>query len=359
MTENKRYAVNVPRRTKEAEKCREQERAIGQERLKDAGEINTHPAAGPSFVELYQEWLAERGTMVKESTCAQYRVYARKHLLPYFGDWPIQEITTQELKQFVQCKLNENRYPDMPSYSVNTVRLILSILKLVLGYARTKGYELDPKLSFPRIQESFRERRVVFSVEEQTRLTKYLDVCPNIDAVGILLSLYTGLRVGELCALRWDAVDLVNRRLQIRYTMQRISDFGTQTARKTKVVLSRPKSRKSEREVPIPLFLVEKLYGIRPRDPQAYLLTGSSEIYLEPRTLENRFHRYARGCDLARVHFHMCRHSFATRCLEKGVDIKTLSEILGHSSVKITLDRYAHSSFDLKLTNMDKLTFLN
>ena len=74
MTENKRYAVNVPRRTKEAEKCREQERAIGQERLKDAGEINTHPAAGPSFVELYQEWLAERGTMVKESTCAQYRV---------------------------------------------------------------------------------------------------------------------------------------------------------------------------------------------------------------------------------------------------------------------------------------------
>ena len=104
--------------------------------------------------------------------------------------------------------------------------------------------------------------------------------------------------------------------------------------------------------------LMEKLAGVCPEDARAYLLTGSSEIYLEPRTLENRFRKYAMGCELPQVHFHMCRHSFATRCLEKGVDIKTLSEILGHSSVKITLDRYAHSSFDLKLTNVYKLTFL-
>ena len=150
-----------------------------------------------------------------------------------------------------------------------------------------------------------------------------------------------------------------NRCIQIKYTLQRISVFDPQSPQKTKLVMSYPKSRKSLRDVPIPLFLIEKLSGICPEDREAYLLTGSREAYLEPRTLENRFHKYALDCELSQVHFHMCRHSFATRCLEKGVDIKTLSEILGHSSVKITLDRYTHTSFDLKLTNVDKLTFLN
>ena len=125
------------------------------------------------------------------------------------------------------------------------------------------------------------------------------------------------------------------------------------------MTLSLPIGPTSRRDTPVSRDLADKMSQIRPEDREAYLLTGSRDTYLEPRTLENRFRRYAVDCDLPQVHFHMCRHSFATRCLEKGVDIKTLSEILGHSSIKITLDRYAHSSFDLKLTNMDKLTFLN
>ncbi|MCI8564862.1 MAG: site-specific integrase [Lachnospiraceae bacterium] len=312
-----------------------------------------------TFSALYQEWLESCKSEVKESTYAQYRIYARNHLLPYFGENAFAEITSQEVRAFVHCKLNTLKQPDLPTYSASTVRLMLSILKLIFQYARLKGYDMDANLVFPRLQESRARRKVVLTVEEQTRLTKTLNASPHTDAVGILLSLYTGLRIGEVCALRWKEIDLDNRCIQIKYTLQRISVFDPQSPQKTKLVMSYPKSRKSLRDVPIPLFLIEKLSGICPEDREAYLLTGSREAYLEPRTLENRFHKYALDCELSQVHFHMCRHSFATRCLEKGVDIKTLSEILGHSSVKITLDRYTHTSFDLKLTNVDKLTFLN
>lgn len=311
-----------------------------------------------TFSALYYEWLKECGSGVKESTYAQYRIYAKNHLLPYFGDSRLEEIRAQDVREFVHFKLNTSKRPELPSYSPSTVRLMLSILKLIVQYACMNGYSCDANLTFPRLQEGHSRRKAVLTVEEQTRLTRVLNESPNIDAVGILLSLYTGLRIGEICALRWNEIDLGSRRIQIKYTLQRVSVFDPQSPRRTKLILSYPKSRKSLRDVPIPLFLMEKLAGVCPEDARAYLLTGSSEIYLEPRTLENRFRKYAMGCELPQVHFHMCRHSFATRCLEKGVDIKTLSEILGHSSVKITLDRYAHSSFDLKLTNVDKLTFL-
>lgn len=312
-----------------------------------------------TFSILYDEWLEECKSEVKESTYAQYRIYARNHLLPYFSDMAAAEITSQDIREFVHFKLNLSKQQDVPTYSISTVRLMLSILKLVFHYARRKGYTLDANLTFPRLQESHAHRKVVLTVEEQTRLTKKLNESPNKDAVGILLSLYTGLRIGEVCALRWKEIDLANRCIQVKYTMQRVSVFDPQSPQRTKLVMSYPKSRKSLRDVPIPLFLIEKLSGIYSDDGEAYLLTGSNQTYLEPRTLENRFRRYALDCGLSEVHFHMCRHSFATRCLEKGVDIKTLSEILGHSSVKITLDRYTHSSFELKLTNVDKLTFLS
>jgi integrase len=172
--------------------------------------------------------------------------------------------------------------------------------------------------------------------------------------LGVLLSLYTGIRIGELCALRWENIDLTEKTMRINSTMQRIPDF-TGGAAKTQVTITSPKSKCSVRTIPLPDFLAALLASFAAQ-PKAFLLTGEKLRFVEPRTVQNRFKAYIKACGIESANFHCLRHTFATRCVELGFDVKTLSEILGHSSVNITLGRYVHSSLDLKRTNMAKLT---
>ena len=170
---------------------------------------------------------------------------------------------------------------------------------------------------------------------------------------GVLLSLYTGIRVGELCALQWEDFDLAHSKLKIRKTMQRIQDLGNGSVSKTKIVITEPKSQCSIREIPLPLFIVDVAKKFA-SNPKAYILTGTDR-YIEPRTMQNRFKSYVKECNVEPANFHVLRHTFATRCVEVGFEVKSLSEVLGHANVNITLNRYVHSSFELKHSNMNKL----
>ena len=177
----------------------------------------------------------------------------------------------------------------------------------------------------------------------------------------------SGLRVGEICALRWSDISLSHRTISVRQTMQRLKDTenveNTESQesgenRKTKILISAPKSNTSVRVIPLNRELTELCRKWKPLNPKAYVLTGEEKRYMEPRTLQYRMERYTKACGLEGVHFHTLRHSFATRCVEAGFEMKSLSEILGHSSPRITLERYVHSSLELKRENMDRLTLM-
>lgn len=156
------------------------------------------------------------------------------------------------------------------------------------------------------------------------------------------------MRIGEVCALRWK--DVSEETIHICKTMQRLkTDSG-----KTEIIILPPKTASSNRVIPIPKVLLSALTERR-RESGFVLLQNNGKL-VEPRLLQYRFTKMAKACGLENAHFHTLRHTFATRCIEAGVDAKTLSEILGHVDVKTTLNRYVHSSLELKKNCMDKLT---
>lgn len=195
----------------------------------------------------------------------------------------------------------------------------------------------------------------VLSVDEQHRLCDILMRDMNLTKFGVLLCMYTGIRIGEVCALKWESIDFSEGILSIRETLQRIQVMDVGACKKTKIVITEPKSKKAIRDIPLPGFVLEYAASLK-HNPKAYILTGCSDRYIEPRSLQYTFKKYTQECGLTDVNYHALRHTFATRCIELGFDVKTLSELLGHSSVNITLNRYVHSSMDTKKTNMQRLT---
>lgn len=230
------------------------------------------------------------------------------------------------------------------------------MLRSVIAYTEkiTKVGLKDIEITYPK--ESKKEMRVLSS-EEQRSFAAFLMDEPDVFKIGILISLVTGLRIGEICALRWRDVSFRDKTIRITSTMQRIKNTDHNAETKTKIVIKDPKSDASERVIPITEFglsLFRMLYR-QGCTANSFVLTCREDKYIEPRVLQYHMGVYCKKCGLNDVHFHTLRHSFATRFVEIGCDIKSLSEILGHSNTKITLDRYVHSSLELKRANMMKL----
>ena len=175
----------------------------------------------------------------------------------------------------------------------------------------------------------------------------------NIQKIGIIICLYTGIRIGEVCALKWEDVQFENAVLHIYKTVYRTKDFS-ENNRKTKLIVKEPKSKHSVRYIPLGSTLLEYLKKYRQEDSY-FILTGNSEKPLDPRTYQNQFYSYLKKCNIKKIKFHILRHTFATRWIENNCDVKSLSEILGHSSVTITMNTYVHSNFELKQEGMKKL----
>lgn len=198
----------------------------------------------------------------------------------------------------------------------------------------------------------------VLSPQEQQRLTVYLYDNMELCNLGILVCMYSGLRIGELCALRWENILWNEQCIYVKETMQRLqnTDISGTLMSKTSIVISAPKSACSIRKIPIPeqLFSLLRIYEC---ESSTFLMTGTKS-YIEPRTLQYRFKRITEKCNIYDVKFHSLRHTFATRCVELGFDIKSLSEILGHANVNITLNRYVHPSMEQKQKNMNLLSEL-
>ena len=174
--------------------------------------------------------------------------------------------------------------------------------------------------------------------------------------IGILISLYTGLRIGEICALCWNDIDLNARTIYVRHTVSRVRSTSEEC--KTELILDEPKTASSKRIIPIPSPLFSVLLDYSKEATSAFVVSNS-ESFVSPRTYDARFHKLLRDCQIKGLSYHGLRHTFATRCIEAGVDVKSLSEILGHANVSITLNTYVHSSLEMKKSQLEKLTLLS
>lgn len=298
------------------------------------------------FSSYCDEWLTMKRDRVKESTLVKYTAIMEKHIKPKLGALRADSISSVRAEQFAHELLC------VDGLSSKTVRDILTLLHAVIKYCAKSVPALRAvELVYPRAEK--KEMRVL-SREEQQRFTEYLLSDTDSCKFGTLLCLLTGMRLGEICALRWRDISLSDGTLRVVGTMQRLKRASEQTS---SVIVSKPKSASSARVIPLGTLALELCRRFAAAD-EAYVLTGDAASYTEPRCLQYKMEHYVKECGLDGVHFHTLRHSFATRCIEVGFDIKSLSEVLGHASVQITLDRYVHSSMELKRENMKKLAVL-
>lgn len=307
------------------------------------------------YSELLDAWLRSVKINVKESTYACYSHLIDTHIRTHLGQYPISKISTQLVEKFIKNQLSYGRLKDGSALSPKTVTDILTIVKSSMEYAKYNGLHVICNLCKLTIKKRDREMRVL-SLSEQKSLLNTLQDDMDLFKFGVLISLYTGIRVGELCALQWGDFCISHSILRIRKTMQRIQDTNPDATTKTKVIITSPKSLCSIRDIPLPSFIVDIAKQFV-NDPTTFILTGDKNRYVEPRTMQNKFKSFITESKIDNANFHCLRHTFATRCVEVGFEIKSLSEILGHANVNITLNRYVHSSFDLKCHNMNKLSF--
>lgn len=271
------------------------------------------------------------------------------------GDYDISLINDKHLEDLSIMLLTEGG-KNKQGLSPKTVSDILSLVKSILRFAVSQGYSSAYTGSFIPIKQNAKEMRVLTRKEQQI-LTTNIIYSNNLKDIGIMICLYTGIRIGELCALRWGNISIPEKTLTVRNTLQRVKSSDVNSKKKTKVILSTPKSKYSFRTIPIPNELIEMLIPIQ-ADSSNYVLTGVSDKFVEPRTMQNHFKKIIKKCSIDDANFHCLRHSFATRCVEVGFDIKSLSEILGHANVNITMNRYVHPTMELKRQNMNRLSDL-
>ena len=294
------------------------------------------------------EWLRLRKSKVRESTYIKYNTILEKYIKPKLGSCFPAAITTDTVDNFAHGLLFDD------NLAVKTVHDILVVLHSVLKYVAAQLPSLCAAVEINYPQKEKKEIRVL-DRSEQERFVKFLLADADFCKFGVLLMLLSGIRIGELCALRWDNVNLQEKTIRISATLQRLRSMEGENKNRTHIVIGAPKSATSIRTITLTDHAAELCRKFAVYNGNAYILTGT-EKYMEPRMLQYRIEKYTKECGLKGVHAHTLRHTFATRAVEVGFEIKSLSEVLGHANTTITLNRYVHSSMELKRANMDKLS---
>lgn len=296
----------------------------------------------------YKDWLTEWLTyhvkpVTKKRTYEKYCMTARKHISPKLGEYDMLELSARVLQRFT-VELSES------GLSSNTVNGIVSILKLSLKRAVAFGAasaQYSDAVSRPKA----REKRVeCFGKDEQRKLERYIIESKREKLLGIVLCLYTGLRIGELLALTWDDIDLTGGIMRISHSCHDEWASGHYVK-----VIDTPKTANAYRSVPIPAPLLPRLKEHRRRAVGLFVIQGDAEYGAQVRSYQRTFELVLKRIGLPHKGFHALRHTFATRALEVGMDVKTLSEILGHGDPAVTLKRYVHSMLEHKKEMMNKV----
>lgn len=310
------------------------------------------PVEDPMTVsDLFDAWIFSRKNSIKQTTYANYRYIFDHYIRSKLGYHRIDGLNAFMLNHTIS-ELIESGGKNGGQLSVKTAKDITVMMKSVFKYGEAEYSFPNPmkNVSSPKCETTeiqvFKEHEII-KIRQNAMHSDMSDL-------GILLCLYTGLRIGEICALQWGDIDLIGNVIHVRKTLTRIQnpDGGKP---KTVVIIETPKSKKSIRDIPIPTFMLERLAEIKDHHRNDdYFLTGTQK-YTEPRSYSSRYKSYLRRVGVSYKNFHVLRHTFATECIRLGIDVKTVSVLLGHSSVKITLERYVHSDMEMKRQQLEKL----
>lgn len=295
--------------------------------------------------EIADIWKEDKRQYVKQSTMAVYLLSLKNHLLPFFGGK--MEVTEDEVQAFALEKLNHG-------LSQKSIKDMLIVLKMVVRFGEKQGWlnHVEWKVKFPANQP--KATLPILTKTHQKKLMDYLKDNFTFPNLGILVCLSTGLRIGEVCALKWSDINMNTGLLHVNRTIERIYIVDSDKPH-TEIVINTPKTKNSLREIPLSKELVRIFKSLmKVVNKDYYVLTNNTKP-TEPRTYRNYFNKLLKQLDIPRLKFHGLRHSFATRCIESHCDYKTVSVLLGHADISTTLNLYVHPNEEQKRSCIDKM----
>lgn len=295
-----------------------------------------------TFQTLTEQWLSTKKAKIKISTHEKYLSVYCKHIDPAIGSMKAEKITSGIVNNLL---LDLCEKTEISGSLFNVIRYLMSA---ILKYGKQEGYFANVEITVEPARLHKNTVQILTDTQIKTIVKEVENSCTPT-SLGIIISLYTGMRLGEVCALKRENVDFDNGVIHVHQTVQRLSDQRGKSA----LTIGEPKSKSSFREIPMIPHLLKTLkkYGVKELSIEKYVLNGREAPY-EPRTLQYGFSRFIRQCEFQELHYHCLRHTFATKCIRAGMDMKTLSEILGHANAGITMNIYVHSDMEQKKRQM-------
>lgn len=306
------------------------------------------------FKDILESWQNSNRVHLKEASISRYQNLIDTHILPVLGDKRMGQLSASVISGFLADKLERGRMDGCGGLSASYVRSMALIIGSAINYGVAENLCAPLRTAVAKPSLPKKELSVLCE-QKQDMLEQALLDKMNEEKLMIYLTLYTGLRIGEVCALCWEDINLETGLIYVRHTVSRVwrSEYGK---KHSALIVGPPKTGSSLRCIPICSKLYTALSCFPGRKPQGYVLTNKNcGGFISPRTFEYQYKKILKEAKLEPINYHALRHTFATRCVERGVDIKTLSEILGHANVSITLNTYVHSSIELKRIQLEKL----
>lgn len=305
------------------------------------------------FSEVLRSWLNANHIRLKGSTINKYQYMIESHILPELGNRRVSTITSSVVNEFLARKLKDGQLNGSGSLSAAYVKTISIIIDAALKYANAEG--MCSQLKNPIYKPSISKKELkILTPDDQLYFEKILIAEKSKVSLGTIIALHTGMRIGEVCALMWDDIDLENNIIHVRHTIARVKSMDGDN--KTKLIIDTPKTISSKRDIPISSSLKPILMAAI-NNKKSMFVVSDNDSFVGTRTFEYRYKQMLKRNNIREFNFHTIRHTFATRCVEVGVDIKTLSEILGHSNVSTTLNTYVHPSMEIKRNQIEKLCY--
>lgn len=312
------------------------------------------PSTFITYDELCQEWLRSLFGTLKDSSIATYSYTLKKYLLPAFGKYPLYAVTTPIINDFIEQLSSHRTYRYKNLISPSTVHHIIVVLKITFAFAEKTYSILNPCKNLQKTKALKRTQQVSDSDWKHIRF--YLKNDTSKTASAISIAVHMGMRLGEICALKRKDIDFENKILYVQRTVQRIRN-AYEASSKTQLIIGSPKSSSSRRIIPIPEILLSRFHQLcKNRNDDDFIFGRTRSRVLDPRTLQYRFRNYLKRHNIPIINFHQLRHKFAGTCIEKKFDVKSLSEILGHSDVNITLNYYVHPTIAFKRKQINMLS---
>ncbi len=315
--------------------------------------FNCSPYIEKRFSDVLILWLKSNKIKLKGSTENKYKYMIEKHIKPQLGGRWISTVTAPIINDFLLEKKNHGRLDGKGGLAASYVKTMAIIIESAIKFAAAEGFcrPLKNQITKPL---TIKKEIQILSISMQKHFEH--SVMDDIDetVTGIYIALYAGLRIGEICALSWDDIDFNSQIIHVRHTVSRVEQSNSDNSKSSILIIDTPKTRTSIREIPISKSLLHILMHMKESSTSEYVISTHSG-FLSPRTFDYRYKCVLRRLGMPAVNFHTFRHTFATRCIEVGMDIKSLSKILGHANVSITLNTYVHPSMDIIRGQLERL----